>query len=98
MSFISICGIKEVQSAAEAEDQQPETILNSEHEQQHQPEMSVCHQIMLQLRLLIRFSQVDAVYNTCYFGLYVSEMGYLLSFLYINAWTSQFFIDQPDGL
>lgn len=25
-------------------------------------------------------------------------MGYLLSFVYINAWTSQFFIDRPGGL
>lgn len=45
-----------------------------------------------------RFSLIDSVYNTCYFGLYVSEMGLLLSFLFINAWTSQFFIDEPDGL
>lgn len=25
-------------------------------------------------------------------------MGYLLSFVYINAWTSQFFVGQADGL
>ena len=40
----------------------------------------------------------EAVYNVCYCGLYVSEMGYLLSFVFINAWTSQFFVDHPDGL
>ena len=42
----------------------------------------------LQLRLLLRFSLADAVYNVSYFGLYVSEMGYLLSFVFINAWIS----------
>lgn len=25
-------------------------------------------------------------------------MGYLLSFVYVNAWTSQFFVGQSDGL
>jgi len=38
------------------------------------------------------------VYNVAYAGYFVSEMGYLLSFVYINAWTSQFFFDQEDGL
>ena len=33
-----------------------------------------------------------------YLACYVSEMGYLLSFVFINAWTSQFFVDQTDGL
>ena len=33
-----------------------------------------------------------------YFGCYVSEMGYLLSFVFINAWTSQFFVNHTDGL
>ena len=28
----------------------------------------------------------------------VSEMGYLLSFVYINAWVSQFFVGQPEGI
>ena len=46
----------------------------------------------------MRFSLADAVYNVSYMGLYVSEMGYLLSFVFINAWTSQFFVDHPDGL
>ena len=40
----------------------------------------------------------DNIYNVCYAGLLVSEMGYLLSFVYINAWVSQFFIDQPQGI
>ena len=30
-------------------------------------------------------------------GAFVSEMGYLLSFIYINAWTSQFFIDDEEN-
>lgn len=73
MSFVSACGLKEVKSSATSESLQ---------------EDSFCRLMCLQLRLLLRFSLADAVYNVSYFGLYVSEMGYLLSFVFINAWIS----------
>ena len=46
----------------------------------------------LQLRLLKEISSRDNIYNVCYAGMFVSEMGYLLSFVFINAWISQFFV------
>ena len=90
MSFISVCGLKEVKSSSSADD-----ITTTEDEQEREP---FYRQIFLQLRLLLRFSMAEDVYNLCYCGLYVSEMGYLLSFVFINAWTSQFFVDHTDGL
>ena len=90
MSFISVCGLKEVKSATEH--------LNHSEDHQAEERDSFCRSFSLQLRLLMRFSLADSVYNLSYCGLYVSEMGYLLSFVFINAWTSQFFVDHPDGL
>ena len=52
----------------------------------------------MQLRLLKEFSKSDNIFNICYAGLFVSEMGYLLSLVYINAWVSQFFIGQDEGI
>ena len=81
ISFLSIIGLKEVKSRTEVNGE--EVVLES---------ASFISTINLQLRLIFQFSWADSVYNVAYFGNFVSEMGYLLSFVYINAWTSQFFI------
>ncbi len=38
--------------------------------------------------MLYRFILADCVYVVAYLGYWCSEMGYLLSFVYVNAWTS----------
>ena len=90
LSFLSICGLKEIKS-------QSDSLTNRSSGQQHTQTLSFCRSLTLQLRLLFKFSQADCSYNVSYLGYFVSEMGYLLSFVYINAWTSQFFMDQSES-
>lgn len=76
MSFLSVLGLKEVKSSRETSE---EEVTKSN---------SFLSTFRLQLKLLIQFSYADNVYNVTYLANFVSEMGYLLSFVYINAWTS----------
>ena len=76
MSFLSVLGLKEVKSSRETSE---EEVTKSD---------SFLSTFRLQLKLLIQFSYADNVYNVTYLANFVSEMGYLLSFVYINAWTS----------
>lgn len=85
MAFLSSIGIQEIKSAIP-------------HQDVDEKEDSACRSLVLQLRLLGHFSRANCIYNVAYAGFIVSEMGYLLSFVYINAWTSQFFHGQDDGL
>lgn len=94
LACVSVCGLKEIQTAQQKDTASAEmTPL-----QQDKESFGALKSFALQLRLLCCFSGADAIYNVAYIGSLVSEMGYLLSFVYVNAWTSQFFIDQPNGL
>ena len=77
MAFLSVFGIQEIKPAA-----------TSLEVTQAEDEDSFCRSLGLQLRLLSHFSRADCIYNVAYAGYFVSEMGYLLSFVYINAWIS----------
>ena len=85
MSLISVCGLKEVKSNIDQQSMEVEQGMNRRD--------PFWYALSLQLRVLWRFSLADSAYNMAYLGSYVSEMGYLLSFVFINAWTSQFFVD-----
>ena len=85
MSIVSICGLKE--------NKVRETKDLSTSEAQLAEKDTFSRTFCLQLRLLWSFSKADCVYNVSYLCNFVSEMGYLLSFVYINAWISQFFVN-----
>ena len=42
--------------------------------------------------------KTDPVYAICCAGFLVSESGFMLGLVFVNAWTSQFFIKSKEGL
>lgn len=41
---------------------------------------------------------MDYTYMVCFMGMMVSEMGFILSSIYINAWVSTYFDNTHDGI
>ena len=91
LSCVAVTGLKEVKKSEKVLDSESPNEINLR-------KSSFSSAFKLQLRLLKEFARRDNSYNICFVGLMVSEMGYLLSFVYINAWVSQFFIGKPEGI
>lgn len=47
--------------------------------------------VALKTRLTYEYAKMDPTYVLCYLGFIISEMGFILSTIYINAWVSTFF-------
>ena len=42
--------------------------------------------------------KVDSIYGISLAGCFINESGYLLGLIFVNAWTSQFFVKSNEGL
>lgn len=42
--------------------------------------------------------KADPAYGVCFAGFLITESGYLLGLVFVNAWTSQFFVKAKEGL
>ena len=54
--------------------------------------------VVLKTRLTYEYAKMDPTYLVCFIGFFISEMGYILSSLYINAYVSTFFPSTAEGI